>query len=721
MHGFVATGTMGEAAGLSREERRTVVAPWSSSQRPRPGHRRGVLRLRPAVARYAADAKAAGADAIMSLPPLGYRADPDEIVAFFSAAVHVRPPAHGLQQPRGLGRGPAAGLIVRIAREVEGVAAIKECSGDARRLAALITPASALEVLVGGDDWALEGFCAGATGWVTGVGVVAPREVVELYDPCRSGDLDAARDVYRRILPVARFDMTPKLVQYFKAAQDAVGFAGGPTRPPRLPLNADGAAALEDALSVLRERPRVRAARYFAAVDSHTEGMPTRVVTGGVGPIPGATMLERKLHFETEMDELRLLLMREPRGHGAMSGAILQPPTRADADWGVLFIEVSGCLPMCGHGTIGVATVLVETGMVAVTEPETVVRLDVPAGLVEARVQVEHGRARAVTLRNVPSFLHARDRTVDVAGLGEIAYDMAYGGNFYALTPAADAGLAVDPARSAELIDAGLRVMAAINAADRPEHPEDPRIAGCRHVVFHAPAATAPTPARPPRSTRAGSTARPAARARAPASPSCTPAARWRSTTPFVNESVIGTRFTGRAGGGDDRGGQPAVIPEITGPRLDHRDGPVPAGRRRPVSRRLSSSHRLDPAHQRVEAELEPLVPRPRRQRPGQRDEVREALRRQRPEERLQLLDEVRRRRPWRCAGSPRTPSRWRTAAGCPPRRRRPGPGSRRPAARRASPPSPSARSARSGSCPGSPAPDRDGRRTSAGCRGSGP
>src|SRR5687767_15717661 len=98
----------------------------------------------------------------------------------------------------------------------------------------------------------------------------------------------------------------------------------------------------------------MRAARVLAAVDSHTEGMPTRVITGGVGPIPGASMLERKLHFEAHMDDLRLLLMREPRGHAAMSGAILQPPTRPDADWGVLFIEVSGCLPMCGHGTIGV-------------------------------------------------------------------------------------------------------------------------------------------------------------------------------------------------------------------------------------------------------------------------------------------------------------------------------------------------------------------------------
>ena len=128
-------------------------------------------------------------------------------------------------------------------------------------------------------------------------------------------------------------------------------------------------------------------------------------------------MLERKLHFENEMDDLRLLLMREPRGHGAMSGAILQPPLLPDADWGVIYIEVSGCLPMCGHGTIGVATVLVETGMVEVTEPETVIRLDVPAGLVErAGRRRERPRALGDDPATSPSFLHARDRTVDVPG-----------------------------------------------------------------------------------------------------------------------------------------------------------------------------------------------------------------------------------------------------------------------------------------------------------------
>jgi proline racemase len=309
----------------------------------------------------------------------------------------------------------------------------------------------------------------------------------------------------------------------------------------------------------------VRAGRYFAAVDSHTEGMPTRVVTGGVGTIPGASMAERREHFLAEMDGVRRLLMREPRGHGAMSGAILQPPTRPDADWGVLFIEVSGCLPMCGHGTIGVATVLVETGMVAVTEPETVVRLDTPAGLVEARVAVRDGRATAVTLRNVPAFLHARDRVVDVPGLGPITYDMAYGGNFYALLPAAQAGLPVDPARSGELIDAGLAIMAAIDAADRPVHPEDARIAGCHHVVLHEPgrdgadarAATAIHPGWLDRSPCGTGTSARMAQLHARGELAVGDA--------FVNESVIGTRFTGRLVAEAEVGARPAVVPEITG------------------------------------------------------------------------------------------------------------------------------------------------------------
>jgi proline racemase len=276
-------------------------------------------------------------------------------------------------------------------------------------------------------------------------------------------------------------------------------------------------------------------------------------------------MLERRETFLREMDDLRLLLMREPRGHAAMSGAILQPPTREDADWGVLFIEVSGCLPMCGHGTIGVATVLVETGMVAVTEPETVVRLDVPAGLVEARVAVEGGRARAVTLRNVPAFLHAQDRSVAVDGIGDVAYDMAFGGNFYAIVDAASVGVSVDPARSDELVERGLAVMRAIDAAERPVHPEDPRIAGCHHVVFHE-------PGRDGAHARAATSIHPGWLDRSPCGTGTS--ARMAQLhargalaigEPFVNESVIGTRFTGRLVEETTVAGRPAVVPEITG------------------------------------------------------------------------------------------------------------------------------------------------------------
>jgi proline racemase len=330
----------------------------------------------------------------------------------------------------------------------------------------------------------------------------------------------------------------------------------------------------------------VRAARAVSAVDSHTEGMPTRVITGGVGSIPGATMAERRLHFMAHMDELRLLLMREPRGHGAMSGAILQPAARPEADWGVVFIEVSGCLPMCGHGTIGVCTVLVETGMVAVTEPETVVRLDTPAGLVEARVAVEDGRATSVTLRNVASFMHARDASVEVPGIGAVAYDLAFGGNFYAILPAAAIGLTVDPGHAGELIEAGLSIMAAINDAREPVHPGDPGIRGCHHVILHAPgtdgadgrAATAIHPGWLDRSPCGTGTSARMAQLHA--------RGELGLDTPWVHESVIGTRFTGRLVGETEVAGRPAVVPEITGRAwvtgmgqylLDPQD-PFPAG-----------------------------------------------------------------------------------------------------------------------------------------------
>ncbi|UQX03537.1 proline racemase family protein [Streptomyces sp. RerS4] len=310
----------------------------------------------------------------------------------------------------------------------------------------------------------------------------------------------------------------------------------------------------------------MRTRHIYHAVDSHTEGMPTRVITGGVGVIPGATMADKRLHFMEHMDRVRTLLMYEPRGHAAMSGAILQPPTRPDADFGVVYIEVSGLLPMCGHGTIGVATVLVETGMVPVVEPVTTVRLDTPAGLVGVDVRVEDGAATAVTLTNVPSFGVGLDLKAEVPGFGTVTYDLAYGGNFYAFVELDALGLPFDRARKDDLIAAGLAVMDAINASpERPVHPENPSIAGVKHVYLAAPGSDA-------RHSRHVMAIHPGWIDRSPCGTGTS--ARMAQLhargllpldTDFVNESFIGTRFTGRLIGESTVGGRPAVIPTITG------------------------------------------------------------------------------------------------------------------------------------------------------------
>ncbi|WP_031487951.1 proline racemase family protein [Streptomyces bicolor] len=310
----------------------------------------------------------------------------------------------------------------------------------------------------------------------------------------------------------------------------------------------------------------MRTRHVFHAVDSHTEGMPTRVVTGGVGVIPGTTMAERRLHFIEHMDHLRTLLMCEPRGHGAMSGAILQPPTRPDADYGVLFIEVSGCLPMCGHGTIGVATVLVETGMVQAVEPVTTVRLDTPAGLVSVDVQVEDGAAKAVTLTNVPAFCVGLDRKVQVPGYGTVTYDLAFGGNFYAFVELAALGLPFDRSRKADLLAAGLAIMKAVNASPgRPVHPDRPEFGGVQHVYLAAPGSNA-------RHSRHAMAIHPGWFDRSPCGTGTS--ARMaqlyaRGELPlgrdFVNESFIGTRFTGRVISKTELGGMRAVVPTVTG------------------------------------------------------------------------------------------------------------------------------------------------------------
>jgi 4-hydroxy-tetrahydrodipicolinate synthase len=255
VQGIVATGTMGEAGSLTSAERRSVVQAVVRAADDRVPVIAGVSAGTPAAAiAFAADAADAGAGALMLLPPLGYRGDAREIEAYYrSVAEAAGLPLMAYNNPEASGTDMTPDVIVRLFEEIDAVVAVKECSGDARRIPALLNAAPELEVLVGGDDWALEGFCAGATGWVSGVADVAPRECVALFEACQSGDLETARELYRRLLPISRFDMTPKLVQYFKAAMDEVGLVGGACRPPRLPLLDDERAALGEALAVLRE------------------------------------------------------------------------------------------------------------------------------------------------------------------------------------------------------------------------------------------------------------------------------------------------------------------------------------------------------------------------------------------------------------------------------------------------------------------------------------
>jgi dihydrodipicolinate synthase/N-acetylneuraminate lyase len=254
--GLVGNGTMGEAGSLSAEERRSVVEALVDAAGDRAIVTAGVsAQNAQASIAYARDAAAAGAGALMLLPPLLYGGDEREVLAFYAeVAAATELPIMAYNNPVASGGTdllPA--FLLRLAREVDAVVAVKECSGDARRIAELVAGARGeLEVLVGGDDWALEGFAAGATGWISGVASVAPEECVALQRHVQDGELEAARELNARLLPLARLDMTPKLVQYFKAAQDAVGRVGGPCRPPRLELNEAERGILEAALGALR-------------------------------------------------------------------------------------------------------------------------------------------------------------------------------------------------------------------------------------------------------------------------------------------------------------------------------------------------------------------------------------------------------------------------------------------------------------------------------------
>ena len=208
----------------------------------------------------------------------------------------------------------------------------------------------------------------------------------------------------------------------------------------------------------------------FFCIDGHTCGNPVRLVAGGGPLLDGATMMERRAHFLREFDWIRTGLMFEPRGHDVMSGSILYPPTRDDCDIAILFIETSGCLPMCGHGTIGTVTFAIEHGLVRPREPG-VLRLETPAGLVVARYRQEGQYIEEVTLTNVPSFLHSEALTVECPDLGMLTVDVAYGGNFYAIVESQENFRDMADHTAAQLIAWSLVMRQRLNEAYSIAHP----------------------------------------------------------------------------------------------------------------------------------------------------------------------------------------------------------------------------------------------------------
>jgi dihydrodipicolinate synthase/N-acetylneuraminate lyase len=237
VHGIVPNGTVGEGGSLSLQERREVIETVVGAAGGAPVCAGVSAPTAEQAAVYAKDAAAAGADGVMVLPPLLYRADERELLEFFGSVARATDlPLLVYNNPPGSGSDLEPELLATIAREVPMIAAFKDTSGDARRVAELVNLCPDVDVLVGGDDWALEGLCAGAVGWVSGVADVLPAQSVRLFDLCMAGELVSARELYAELLPLARLDMKPKLVQYFKAALDELGIGGGSCRPPRLPL-----------------------------------------------------------------------------------------------------------------------------------------------------------------------------------------------------------------------------------------------------------------------------------------------------------------------------------------------------------------------------------------------------------------------------------------------------------------------------------------------------
>jgi 4-hydroxyproline epimerase len=307
-------------------------------------------------------------------------------------------------------------------------------------------------------------------------------------------------------------------------------------------------------------------AKYtFSCIDAHTCGNPVRVVSGGGPLLKGASMSDRRQHFLAEFDWIRTGLMFEPRGHDMMSGSILYPPTREDCDIGILFIETSGCLPMCGHGTIGTVTVAIEEGLVRPREPG-VLRLETPAGLVIAEYGQVGQYVEWVRITNVPGFLHSTGLEVECPEIGPIKVDVAYGGNFYAIVEPQPGYRDMSDFSAGQLVQMSPILRRRLNEKYTFQHPENPTIKGLSHILWTGEPRAKEADARnavfygdkaidrSPCGT--GTSARMAQLAGK---------GKLKAGDSFVHESIIGSMFKGRVVGPAKVGNYAAIIPSIEG------------------------------------------------------------------------------------------------------------------------------------------------------------
>ncbi|MFN3820455.1 4-hydroxyproline epimerase [Blastomonas sp.] len=303
----------------------------------------------------------------------------------------------------------------------------------------------------------------------------------------------------------------------------------------------------------------------FFCIDGHTAGNPVRLVVGGAPLVRGSSMAERRMDFIERFDWIRTGLCLEPRGHDMMSGGFLYPPTRPENDIGILFIETSGCLPMCGHGTIGMITFGLEHGLIQPQVPGHL-KVEVPAGDIAIDYERDGDKVTSVRIRNVASFVAAEGVKIDVPDLGPLSIDIAYGGNFYAIIEPQPGYPGLDALGAARLVDLSRTIRALLQKTIEPVHPLDDRIRGVSHVlwadvpkgdgadgrnaVFYGERAIDRSPCGTGTSARLAHLAH---------------TGRLQVGESFVHESYIGSRFVGRVEERIDLAGSPAIIPSIEG------------------------------------------------------------------------------------------------------------------------------------------------------------